>query len=228
MDSSYLKYNVDMVFCIDATGSMGPVIRTVKQNALNFYKDVRNSMEMKQKSINTLRVRLIIFRDYIADQEDAMLVSRFFVLPDEQEEFSEAVKSITATGGGDIPEDGLEALGYAIRSPWNPEGVIGRSVIVVWTDTSTHELGFGASAPNYPRNMAANFEELTEWWGDEQIPSPYIKNSSKRLILFAPEENWWTNITESWNNVIHYPSVAGAGLKEMTYREIIDAISNSI
>ena len=74
MDSSYLKYNVDMVFCIDATGSMGPVIRTVKQNALNFYKDVRNSMEMKQKSINTLRARLIIFRDYIADQEDAMLV----------------------------------------------------------------------------------------------------------------------------------------------------------
>ena len=35
-----MTYNVDMCFCIDATGSMGPVINTVKQNALSFYKDV--------------------------------------------------------------------------------------------------------------------------------------------------------------------------------------------
>ena len=35
-----MKYNVDMVFCIDDTGSMSPVISTVKNNALNFYSDV--------------------------------------------------------------------------------------------------------------------------------------------------------------------------------------------
>ena len=29
-------YNVDMVFCIDATGSMGGLIEKVKDNALNF------------------------------------------------------------------------------------------------------------------------------------------------------------------------------------------------
>ena len=50
-DFMTMKYNVDMVFCIDATGSMSPVLETVKQNALNFYDDVTKVMNEKQKSI---------------------------------------------------------------------------------------------------------------------------------------------------------------------------------
>lgn len=38
-----MTYNVDLVFCIDATGSMEYLIDTVKQNALN--TAVRTSME---------------------------------------------------------------------------------------------------------------------------------------------------------------------------------------
>ena len=133
-----------------------------------------------------------------------------------------------ADGGGDAPEDGLEALAYAIRSDWNPEGLKRRNIIVLWTDAPTHEIGFGSKMPNYPKGMPASFSELTEWWGDEQMESPFIKNAAKRLILFAPDQPYWTDIVNSWNNVIHYPSVAGAGLQEMTYREIIDAIYNSI
>ena len=53
MGENYLfKYNVDMVFCIDATASMRPVINTVKNNALNFYHDVTAAMERKGKNIN--------------------------------------------------------------------------------------------------------------------------------------------------------------------------------
>ena len=43
-----MTYNVDMCFCIDATGSMGPVINKVKENALSFYRDVTREMERKQ------------------------------------------------------------------------------------------------------------------------------------------------------------------------------------
>lgn len=35
-----ITYNVDMVFCIDATGSMGGVIDMVKRNAVSFYGDL--------------------------------------------------------------------------------------------------------------------------------------------------------------------------------------------
>ena len=37
MASNYqITYNVDMVFCIDCTGSMGNIIEMVKKNALNY------------------------------------------------------------------------------------------------------------------------------------------------------------------------------------------------
>ena len=107
-------YNVDMVFCIDATGSMGGLIEKVKDNALNFYQDVQRMMTNKQKTIAQLRVRVIAFRDYAADGDDAMMVTDFFNLPEEEKDFEETVRSIHAEGGGDIPEDGLEALAYAI------------------------------------------------------------------------------------------------------------------
>ena len=96
----------------------------------------------------------------------------------------------------------------------------------MWTDASTHEIGFGKTASNYPKGMPQSFAELTSWWGDEQTET-FISNSGKRLVLFAPQKPYWEQITNTWNNVIHYPSTAGKGLEEYTYREIVDAICNS-
>ena len=76
-DFMTMKYNVDMVFCIDATGSMSPVLETVKQNALNFYDDVTKVMNEKQKSIDRLRIRVIAFRDYLADGDRAMFATNY-------------------------------------------------------------------------------------------------------------------------------------------------------
>ena len=203
-DFMTMKYNVDMVFCIDATGSMSPVLETVKQNALNFYDDVTKVMNEKQKSIDRLRIRVIAFRDYLADGDRAMFATNFFDLPAQAREFETCIKSISAKGGGDER----------------------RNVIVVWTDASTHEIGFGKTASNYPKGMPQSFAELTSWWGDEQTET-FISNSGKRLVLFAPQKPYWEQITNTWNNVIHYPSTAGKGLEEYTYREIVDAICNS-
>ena len=149
-----MKYLVDMVFCIDATASMGPVIQTVKQNVLNFYQDVTRKMAEKNKKISQMRIRLIAFRDYIADQKAAMLATDFFSLPEQSREFAQCVKGIREEGGGDDPEDGLEALAYAIKSKWSSDsGAKKRQVIVVWTDAGTHEIGYGKKSYNYPKGM---------------------------------------------------------------------------
>ena len=101
MGENYLfKYNVDMVFCIDATASMRPVINTVKNNALNFYHDVTAAMERKGKHINEMRIRVIAFRDYLADGDSAMMTTDFFRLPEQSKDFERCVKSIHAKGGG--------------------------------------------------------------------------------------------------------------------------------
>ena len=97
MASNYsLKYNIDIVMCIDATGSMNGILDTVKSNALNFYGDLINSMRKKGKQVNDLRIKVIAFRDYVADGENAMLATDFFRMPDEQEDFRDLVNTISA------------------------------------------------------------------------------------------------------------------------------------
>ena len=223
MGNNYkVTYNVDLVFCIDSTGSMGSIIELVKNNAINFNRDLMTTMESKHKVINQLRIKIISFRDYIADGENAMLNTDFFLLPEQSEEFAEIVNSIEADGGGDDPEDGLEALAYAIRSKWTTEGVKKRQVIVVWTDDATYDLGFGKTATNYPTKMATDFNELTSWW------DTYMDKQAKRLVLYTPELPSWNLITNTWDNVIHFPSKAGEGLKEKTYEEILSTIAQTI
>ena len=223
-----LGSDIDMVFCIDATGSMEDfsgaqtkILNMVKQNAINFYEDATNAMAAKNKVVRNLRVRIVAFRDYLADGEDAMLVTDFFNLPQQAEEFEACIHSITAAGGGDIPEDGLEALAYAIKSKWCNESTKKRHVIVVWTDAPTHDIGFGRNAKHYPNGMPQDMSELNEWWDD-------MNENAKRLILFAPDEPQWDYISRHWDNVVHFPSTAGNGLAEQPYGEILNAIAMSV
>lgn len=222
-------YDVDIVMCIDATASMGPFLDLVKAQALNLYGDIMQKMETKDKRIDNLRVRVIAFRDYLEDKEDAMLVSNFFELPAQAADFESLINGIKPVGGGDLPEDGLEALGYAIKSKWAPAGVNSkrRQIIVVWTDDGTHEIGYGKNAPNYPAKMAASFAELTQWWGFGQYRG-YMDNDAKRLLIYAPAKDYWTTIAETWDNTLLFESQAGKGLDKLTYDEILDAIAYSI
>lgn len=223
-----MDYTVDMVFCIDATGSMedfsggqNKIINMVKANAVSFYSDFTQLMNHKGKKVRQLRVRIVAFRDYLADGEHAMLVTNFFMLPQQAKEFEACINSIHADGGGDIPEDGLEALAYAIRSKWTEEGTKKRQVIVVWTDASTHNIGFGRGSSYYPKGMPRNLSELNDWWDG-------MNSNAKRLVLFAPDEEYWNYISQNWDNTVHIPSAAGNGLAEKSYSEILNAIANSV
>lgn len=226
-----MDYTVDMVFCIDATGSMEDftgkqvkLINMVKQNAISFYGDFSNIMAEKGKKVRQLRVRIVAFRDYIADGEHAMLVTDFFQLPQQAAEFEACINSIHADGGGDIPEDGLEALAYAIKSKWTNEGAKKRQVIVVWTDADTHPLGFGSGTQFYPKGMPGDLGELSDWWDDPTL----MRQNEKRLVLFAPDEGNWKYISDNWNLTWHSPSAAGNGLAEQNYSEILNLIANSV
>ena len=231
MGSNYrdkMTYEVDLVFCIDATGSMDPILDKVKENALNFYRDFQNVMEEKKKKVNQLRIRIVAFRDYLFDKDKAMMVTNFFKLPEMTREFEACIKSIEPNGGGDAPEDGLEALAYAIKSPWSIGQGKKRHVIVLWSDEGTHDLGFGKSSANYPKGMPKDFNELTEWWGSRRKPG-LMDESAKRLLIFAPDKPAWNIIRGNWNNVIHaVTDDTDIGLSKVEYKQVLDAICNSI
>lgn len=225
--SQGLKYNVDIVMCIDCTGSMGELLDTVKANALKFYPDLKARCDAKGKEISELRIRVIGFRDLGYDRENAITDSGFLSIPDQEDEFKKIVSSFTASGGGPEPESGLEALAMAIDSDWTTSGDKRRHVIVVWTDASTHALGeTGKDNPLYPKNAPANFDELTDWWEDEQCGK--MNRSAKRLVIFAPDASAWTEIGLNWNNTIHHTAKAGSGLEDVDYETILSMIVNTI
>jgi hypothetical protein len=220
-----LSYAVDIVFCIDVTGSMTPIIDQVKSNALRFYDDVQSNLTAKGKNVDQLRVRVIAFRDFAADGAAALDESPFFTLPDERADFSEFVNGLVAEGGGDAPESGLEAVALAIDSPWTTVGDRRRQVIVVWTDQPAQPLDPSVLPPDIASRVPRDSSALTDAWEDEQ---GRMGSSSKRLILFAPDGPGWTDISGVWENVVHHPSQAGGGLSEVDYGTIIDSIGNSV
>jgi hypothetical protein len=220
-----LSYAVDIVFCIDVTGSMTPIIDQVKANALRFYDDVQSNLTAKGKNVDQLRVRVLAFRDFVADGAAALAESPFFTLPEERASFSDFVNGLIAEGGGDAPESGLEAVALAIDSPWTTTGDRRRQVIVVWTDQPAQPLDASVLPPDLSSRVPADFSALTDAWEDEQ---GRMGSSSKRLILFAPDGPGWSDISGVWENVVHHPSQAGGGLSEVDYGTIIDSIGNSV
>lgn len=220
-----LTYAVDIVFCIDVTGSMTPIIDQVKANALRFYDDVQSNLTTKGKNVDQLRVRVIGFRDFVADGAAALDESPFFTLPDDRADFSAFVNGLVAEGGGDAPESGLEAVALAIDSPWTTTGDRRRQVIVVWTDQPAQPLNPSVLPPDIASRVPLDFSALTDAWEDEQ---GRMGSSSKRLILFAPDGPGWSDISGVWENVVHHPSQAGGGLSEVDYGTIVDSIGNSV
>ncbi|MDL1900382.1 VWA domain-containing protein [Anaerolineae bacterium CFX9] len=218
-----LIYAVDILFCIDATGSMSPVIEEVKARALRFDEDLRSIMDAKGKTVDILRVKVIAFRDYDHDGDSAMLESPFFTLPNQREEFARFVSGIEANGGGDAPESGMEALALGMRSEWTKEGDKRRHVIVVFTDTSAHPIGKGSAQRSYPTGMPKDLSEMTGWWEGQMMD-----DNAKRMVIFAPDATPWNDIYATWSQVIHVVSQAGKGLADINYNTIVEQVANSV
>jgi hypothetical protein len=228
--SGGLQYAVDIVFCIDVTASMTPVIEQVKQGALTFHDRLQETMAGKSKSISQLRVRVVAFRDFGDNPADALEQSEFLTIPDQRTEFEQFVKGLNASGGGDVPESGLEGLWVAINSDWERGLDRRRHVIVLFTDAPAHALEGNPArgVHSYPQGTPGSMDELYEMWGYSRSQDARMENGAKRLLLFAPDAAPWNVISADWNNTIFLPSQAGDGLEEYEMSEIIDTIANSI
>ncbi|SDS90168.1 VWA domain-containing protein [Actinopolymorpha singaporensis] len=101
-----LEYAVDIVFCIDVTGSMTPILDQVKADAQRFYRDVQENLTAKGKNIDELRVRVVAFRDIVTDGDVALAESPFLGGAVERTPSASPAdfSALTdGTGAGDVP-----------------------------------------------------------------------------------------------------------------------------
>ncbi|MBQ9811864.1 MAG: VWA domain-containing protein [Thermoguttaceae bacterium] len=213
-------YFVDIVMCIDATGSMSPIIDEVKRNAVSFYQQFVDSMEENQKDVDQLRIKVIAFRDYGCDDEP-MVESPFYTLPDDVDAFASFVDSIEAMGGGDGPENALEAIALALKSDWTTGGSKRRHAILVFSDAPALPLREREGTADYPDDMPENLAQLGAWWhGTDQTLASTYQPKAGRLVAFVPDAEPWSGIQE-WNRYWPIFSKAGTGLDDVDLQEVI-------
>lgn len=238
-----VRTNVDVTIGIDVTESMDNLIGVIKRDVVNFrelvYERLRENMERKRKDrvLNRMRLRIVAFRDFKYDWEaylqpwhGPILCSDFFDLDDEydRQALQEFVNKLEATGGEDVPESGLEALHYAIRSDWDFEpGIAHRHVIMLFTDAPAHPLLKLAERDEHYPTDADIPEDLAqlqnEFENDELIGKDY-----RRLLLFAPLDVYPWNEISFWNATTASPMIAEHGLEEIELESIISALTGSI
>ncbi len=208
------EYYVDIVMCIDATGSMAPIIEEVKNNAMSFYQKFIDAMEKNDKEVAQLRVKVIAFRDYGID-EVPMMESAFFKLPEGNAQFAAFVNGIEAKGGGDEPENALEAIALALKSDWTTGGDMRRHVILVFSDAPALDLGERAGYALYPSGMPADLAQLQKWWeGTDQTFSSTYQKKAGRMVAFVPDVEPWRKL-ESWSRYLSIYSAACTGLADI-------------
>ena len=218
--------NIDMVFCIDGTGSMSPCIENVKANARRFHLDFASEMTNLGSEIDSMRIKVIVFRDYGCDGNNSMLESPFFELPSDEAEFSSFLSGVTATGGGDASENGLEALYLAMNSDFST-GPKDRQVIVMFTDADALALGERAGNPGYPMDMVDEDGFINTWACAGQDSSLKLREKTKRMVIFAPSGTKYEQLKSKLNRSIFSPVNDMSGLGDIDFSDIIKLLAAS-
>jgi hypothetical protein len=130
---------VDIIFVMDVTESMQPYIDAVKQNVIAFAQDLANNHR-------DYRLGLITFEDYVVSKYPDCNCAYRNHMTSNVEEFTKWVGSLHAGGGGDIPEDQLDALAYATTFPLRPEA---QGILILITDAPDHHLGDGSASSQH-------------------------------------------------------------------------------
>lgn len=255
--SESFDYCVDVVFVVDVTGSMGPILSEAKSHMMTLHEQLLKSLAEKGKYVSELRVRIVAFRDFVDYPDSALVYSAFMSMPNQQADLQLWVNSLQAMHGGvevpgqPEPESGLEGLGVAITSDWTNRGTRRRHIICLFSDTSAYSLEQTAShmasarrkdrkrwAELYPEHLymsgadsrfrlPRSWAELTNLWSYAP-PHGAMEPESKRLLLFTPALTPWYEISNVWDNVIHYPVDYGQGLQGVPFAQILNVVAQSV
>jgi hypothetical protein len=168
----------DIVFVLDATGSMSPCIGAVKDNIFAFIEALCAKNENGESLVKDWRAKVVGYRDVDADKDRGWFIDNPFVTATEA--LRDQLSKIEACGGGDGPGPLLDALRDVINmgetdvsaqetspSKWRHRRVAHRFVIV-FTDASYH-----------PRTAdgAADHEDIIK----------LIHANRIRLCVYAPD-----------------------------------------
>src|SRR5580658_6290169 len=168
---------VDIVFVLDVTESMQPYIDAVKQNVIAFAQDL-------QSNSRDYRLGLVTFEDYVVSAYPDCNCAYRQSFTSDVKQFSDWVGTLHAGGGGDIPEDQLDALSYAAKFPFRPEA---EGIIIIVTDAPPHHDGDGSANTQHDQAFWDHHQagvQVTDQTGDKV--AALMQKNGVTLYAVAP------------------------------------------
>ena len=150
-----IKKNVDIVYLMDATGSMGKEIDAAKEKV----KNILDELNKKFKDLNlSFKFGAVFYRDQIDSKEDK---NECFPLTDNMDELKNFISTIRPYGGGDVPEDWVEGYNLALNKiEWRD----GLKLIIHIADAGAHgeEFSKGDKYSNQGPLLCDKIKECVE------------------------------------------------------------------
>ena len=168
---------VDIVFVMDVTESMQPYIDAVKQNIISFAQDLASNNR-------DYRLGLVTFEDYVISKYPDCNCPYRNVMTSNVHQFIDWISGLHAGGGGDIPEDQLDALAYAASFPFRPEA---EGIIILVTDAPPHHAGDGSEYTQHDQAYHDHHPgntQVTDLTGD--ATAALLKKNGLTLYAVAP------------------------------------------
>ncbi|MFW9967910.1 MAG: VWA domain-containing protein [Candidatus Thorarchaeota archaeon] len=131
---------LDLVFVVDNTGSMGSYIDVTKRKILEIIRTIK-----KEELCHRLRVGLVSYRDH--PPEDNTFVTQKYELTSDTARIEQNIMQMSADGGGDGPEAVDDAMDAANRMEYLLDAA---KVVVLVADAPPHGVEDGDRWPDGP------------------------------------------------------------------------------
>ncbi len=131
---------LDLVFVVDNTGSMGPYIDVTKKKILEIIRTIK-----KEELCHRLRVGLVSYRDH-PPVESTFVTQKYELTPDTSR-IEQNIMQMSAVGGGDGPEAVDDAMDAANRMEFLLDAA---KVVVLVADAPPHGVEHGDRWPDGP------------------------------------------------------------------------------
>ena len=135
-DSGGVAGQLDLVFCLDCTGSMSSVISACQASILSLVESLTHAEGQD------VRFCLIPYRDHGAGEA---FCTRVYPFTRDVAQMQANVNAQEACGGGDTPEAVAAAMYEALCLDWRDGAA---KLVVVMADAGPHGLGEGAAFPD--------------------------------------------------------------------------------
>jgi len=139
--------DLDLLFLMDATGSMGSYIQAAKQNI------VQISNRLASAEGYNVRFGLVAYRDH--PPQDHTYVTNAFPFTSDVTTMHRNLATLSAQGGGDGPEAVEAGLQAALEQSWRDTAM---KVVVLIADAPPH--GLGESGDGFPEGAPTGVDPL--------------------------------------------------------------------